>query len=42
VSVRSVTGADTSEVRADHKCSLRSGVMATDSRASKVAIHSAA
>ena len=40
--VRSDTGAEASEVSADHRCSFSSGVTVTDSRASRVATHSAA
>ena len=40
--VRSASGAEASEVSADHKCSFSSGVTVTDSRASNVTTHSAA
>ena len=40
--VRSETGAEASEVKADHRRSFSSGVTATDSRVRIVAAHSAA
>ena len=42
MSVRSASGAEASEVSADQRCSLSSGVTVTDSRASSAATHSAA